>query len=244
MAQDITRYGTDMGGRCLLPELAEKLAAIKGIEWLRLHYMHPRGLSPELIDRLYRIPKVLPYFDIPFQHISERMLNLMNRNTTKAHIISLIEHIRANYPDAAIRTTFIVGFPGEKKHDFDELIDFVEEHPLDRVGAFAYSAEEGTPAALMRPQVTRPVKQSRLDQLMTLQQLVIGERNSSLKGKTLEVIIDSVSGKTAVGRTKYDAYEVDNTTTVIGASGLKPGDLVKVVIREADAYDFRAELAK
>lgn len=244
VAQDITRYGTEEHGRCMLPELVQKLAKVKGIEWIRLHYMHPKGLTTDLIDRLYSIKKVVPYFDIPFQHISERMLQLMNRNTTRAHIVSLIEHIRSRFPDSAIRTTFIVGFPGEKKRDFDELIEFVEEYPLDRVGAFAYSAEEGTPAALMRPKVGAAVKQARLDQLMTLQQLIIGERNSALTGREIPVMIDAVSGSRATGRTMFDAYEIDNLTTISSAKGLKPGDIIKVRITRADSYDFTAEPVK
>ncbi len=244
VAQDITRYGTDIGGKCLLPELVRKLAKIESIKWIRLHYMHPRGLTPELIDQLYGIEKVVPYFDIPFQHASERLLQAMNRGTAKSHLIELIQHIRKNYPAAAIRTTFIVGFPGEKKADFDELIAFIEEHPLDRVGAFAYSPEESTPAALMRPRVGATVKQARLDQLMTLQQLIIEELNQKFIGQEFEVLIDEVSGSDAKGRLCIDAYEVDNTTTIRRAKRLKAGQIVRAKIVEADAYDFTGELIK
>lgn len=244
VAQDITRYGTDQNGKCRLPELVRQVSKIDGIAWIRLHYMHPRGLSVALLDELYGIAKVLPYFDIPFQHVSERLLHLMNRNTSRQQIVDLISHIRRNYPDGAIRTTFIVGFPGEKKRDFDELIDFVDEFPLDRVGAFAYSPEDGTPAALLRPRVSGPVKQARLDQLMTLQQLVIGERNSALIGREIPVMIDAVTAGKAVGRTPYDAFEVDNTTTIADGKGLKAGDIVKARITAADAYDFEAVVVK
>lgn len=132
VAQDITRYGTDTSGRCTLPALVRELSSITDVEWLRLHYMHPRGLTPQLIDELYSTPKVLPYFDIPFQHISKRILDAMNRHTTPEHLISLIKHIRSHFPGGTIRTTFIVGFPGEQKRDFDRLINFIEEYPLDR----------------------------------------------------------------------------------------------------------------
>jgi len=206
--------------------------------------MHPRGLTTELIDELYNIPKVLPYFDIPFQHVSDRMLQLMNRHTDSKHLKKLIQHIRGNFPDAAIRTTFIVGFPGEKKRDFDELIGFIEECPLDRVGAFMYSPEEGTAAAEMSPMVSKRVKQARLDQLMTLQQLIIEERNKKLLGQKTEVIIDEINDTGALARTRYDAYEVDNTTFIANCKNLKPGDLAEVRIIEADAYDFKAELVK
>lgn len=246
VAQDVTRYGTDKGnGKCLLPSLLKKISAIKGVEWIRLHYMHPRGLTPKLIDEIFTIDKVLPYFDIPFQHISAKLVKSMNRHTTPEHMISLIKHIREHYPEGIIRTTFIVGFPGEQKRDFDKLIDFIEEYPIDRVGAFMYSPEEDTPAYTMTPKVRETTKQARLDQLMTLQQLIIEERNKKLIGKEISVIIDSVDAKgVAVGRTPYDAYEVDNVTTIEKGKNLKPGDIVKVKITDADAYDFKAVLTK
>lgn len=244
VAQDITRYGTDNGDPCALPQLIRKLSEIREIEWIRLHYMHPRGLTTTLIDELYSIKKVLPYFDIPFQHISDRMLQLMNRHTSPEHIINLIEHIRSRFPEAVIRTTFIVGFPGEKKKDFDELITFIEEYPIDRVGAFMYSSEEGTAAADMRPMVSKAVKQARLDQLMTLQQLIIEERNLRLVGHEVQVMVDEVKDGVARARTRFDAFEVDNTTYIENPGRLKAGDLVNVRITAADAYDFKAELLR
>ena len=204
--------------------------------------MHPRGLTNELIDELYSIPKVVPYFDIPFQHIAAKLVKTMNRHTTPQHMISIIKHIREKYPEACLRTTFIVGFPGETKKEFDELINFVEEYPIDRVGAFMYSPEEGTPGAKMPHQCRQSTKQKRLDQLMTLQQLIIEDRNKKLIGKELDVIIDSVSKNEAKGRTVFDAWEVDNTTTIKKAKNLIPGEIVKVKITKADAYDFTAEL--
>lgn len=244
VAQDITRYGTDFSNKCELPKLVRALAKIDGISWLRLHYMHPRGLTTDLIDDLFTIDKVLPYFDIPLQHISGRMLDLMNRQTTPKHMIGLIEHIRQNFPESSIRTTFIVGFPGEKKRDFDKLISFIEEYPLDRVGAFAYSEEDGTPAANMNPQVRPSTRQARLDQLMTLQQLVVGEQNQQLKGKVVKVIVDEILADRVLARTTGDAYEVDNTTTIMGKHSLKPGEVIEVRIVAADSYDFTAEIAQ
>lgn len=243
VAQDITRYGTDTDGHCLLPQLVSKLAEIKQIKWIRLHYMHPKGLTTELIDSLYQqSEKVVPYFDIPFQHASERILKLMNRGCTKDHHLKLINHIRSNYPRAAIRTTFIVGFPSETEDEFQELIDFMELNPLDRVGAFAYSTEESTAAKKIRGKLTKPVKQARLDQLMTLQQLIAQEQNQSLHGKQLELIIDSIEGNNAIARTEFDAFEVDNSTLIENAPHLTPGDIVKAKIIQTDAYDFKAEL--
>lgn len=244
VAQDITRYGSERGGKCQLPRLLKKISAIKGVEWIRLHYMHPRGLTIKLIDEIYSVEKVLPYFDIPFQHISEKLVKAMNRHTTPKHMISLVEHIRKTYPEGIIRTTFIVGFPGEQKRDFDKLIDFIEEYPIDRVGSFMYSSEEDTAAYSMAPKVRESTKQARLDQLMTLQQLIIEERNKKLIGKEIDVIIDKVSGSEAYGRTVYDAYEVDNITTIENGKNLKPGDITRVKITQADAYDFKALLVK
>jgi len=204
--------------------------------------MHPRGLTPQLIDELYSTPKVLPYFDIPFQHISKRILDAMNRHTTPEHLISLIKHIRSHFPGGTIRTTFIVGFPGEQKRDFDRLINFIEEYPLDRVGAFAYSEEEGTPAEKLRPQVRPSTRQNRLDQLMTLQQLVVGEQNQRLVNRSVKVIVDEVLPDRILARTAGDAYEVDNTTTIMGQPDVKPGDILSVRITRADSYDFAAEI--
>ena len=227
-----------------LPKLVKKLAKIDGIEWIRLHYMHPRGLTTELLDKLYSIPKVLPYFDIPFQHISDRMLRLMKRHTSPEHIKNLVKHIRKNFKNSSIRTTFIVGFPGENEEDFQELIAFLDEYPLDRVGAFMYSTEENTLAAKIIPKISSAQKQRRLDELMTLQQMIVEEQNQRLIGKKTEVIIDKVEEKAAFGRTIWDAYEVDNETTIDATNSLKPGDIVKVKIISANAYDFKAELIK
>lgn len=241
VAQDITRYGTDINGSCDLPNLVEQISSLSGVKWIRLHYMHPRGLSKQLISQLFTIPKVLPYFDIPFQHASDRMLRLMNRHTSPEHLIDLIRYIRRNFRQAAIRTTFIVGFPGENEEDFEELIDFIERFPLDRVGAFAYSTEEGTSAAMIVPKVANHIKQARLDQLMTLQQLLIEERNRKLVGKKLSVLIDRVEDDIAFGRTQWDAYEVDNRTIISNCANLNVGQIVPCRITQADAYDFRAE---
>lgn len=246
VAQDITRYGTDYSKKCQLPNLVKKISRISGIKWIRLHYMHPRGLTAKLIDELYSIKKVVPYFDIPFQHFSDRMLRLMKRHASPEHILNLIKHIRANYKDAIIRTTMIVGFPGENDEDFQELIDFIEAYPIDRLGGFMYSTEEGTPAAKIIPKILKPVKQQRLDELMTLQQLLATERNGKLVGNKLDIIIDKITDNLIEGRTAGDAYEVDNTVFVKTekASMFKQGDIINVKITQADAYDFEAELVK
>jgi ribosomal protein S12 methylthiotransferase len=242
VAQDITRFGTDISsGNCRLPELLYKLGRIEGLSWIRLHYMHPKGLTTDLIDRIFTLPKVLPYFDIPFQHFSDRMLRLMKRNTSPGHIVKLIGHIRKKFRLSAIRTTFIVGFPGENEEDFQTLRDFIEMHPIDRVGAFAYSTEENTPAAMIIPKVPTKVKLQRLDRLMTLQQLLAQERNRKLIGKTTDLIIDSCDKNEALGRTFWDSYEIDNLTRINHSpTPLKPGQIIRARIVDADAYDFKA----
>lgn len=244
VAQDITRYGTDNGDNCQLPSLVKKISKISGIQWIRLHYLHPRGLSIKLIDKLFSIDKVVPYFDIPFQHVSDKMLTLMNRQTTAKHMLNIIDHIRNNYDNASIRTTLIVGFPKENEDDFQEMINFIEEYPIDRLGAFMYSTEEGTPAARMSPKVLKKVKQRRLDELMTLQQLLSSERNQLQIGKKLNVIIDKVENNVIEGRTLGDAYEIDNVVHAKISSKKKmlPGNIVKVIVKSADAYDLEADV--
>ncbi|HEY9070214.1 MAG TPA: 30S ribosomal protein S12 methylthiotransferase RimO [Candidatus Ozemobacteraceae bacterium] len=242
VAQDTTRFGTDHGGVCRLPELVGKVGEIPGIEWIRLHYLHPARLSPELIDALFRLPKVVPYFDIPFQHASDRMLTLMNRQTDRRHLVSLIGHIRRTWRKATLRTTLIVGFPGETEEDFAQLIEFVQAHPIDRLGAFPYSPEDGTPALKIRPRVTKPEKTRRLDELMTLQQVLAAERNGKLVGTTAHVMVDAVENGTATARLPGDAWEVDNTVTLPAPANITPGDIIKVKILSADAYDFTAEV--
>lgn len=239
IAQDITKYGTDNSAYGNLADLVSELSQINEIKWIRLHYMHPAGLTPRIIDQLYGIAKVAPYFDIPMQHISQKMLDLMNRHTTKKHMLSLLKHIRSYFAHASIRTTFIVGFSGETKRDFDQLIDFIETHPIDRLGAFAYSREEDTAAYAMRPRVQAGTKTARLDQLMTLQQLLAEEANQRYLGQKLDVMVDRVTENGFEGRTQYDAWEVDNTTTVTGLKRpVAPGEIVPVKITSAGAYDF------
>lgn len=242
VAQDTTRFGTDSGGACRLPELVANVGAIPGIEWIRLHYLHPARLTPELIDALFCLPRLVPYFDIPFQHASDRMLTLMNRGTDSRHLVSLLGHIRRNWRKATIRTTFIVGFPGETEEDFSRLIQFVQAHPIDRVGAFPYSAEDGTPALKIKPRIPKPEKVRRLDELMTLQQVLSAERNQKLVGSSHKVMVDSIENDIITARLPGDAWEVDNTVTCPAKTGITPGDILKVRIVSADAYDFTAEV--
>ncbi|MBF0545488.1 MAG: 30S ribosomal protein S12 methylthiotransferase RimO [Candidatus Riflebacteria bacterium] len=241
IAQDTTNYGRDIAQKSLLPDLIKEISTFSAIKWIRLQYLHPKRLSPSVIDELFSIPKVLPYFDIPIQHVSDRLLTLMNRGVTKTHLSKLISHIRKNFSEGIIRTTIIIGFPGETRSDFDELISFIERRPFDRLGAFPYSSEEGTTAAKIHPKVPRNIKKERLDELMTLQGLIASERNQKLVGKTFELIVDSVEKDIIHGRTYGDSPEIDLGTSLPNDKQSKPGDFIKVKITAADSYDLTAE---
>lgn len=243
IAQDTTRFGDENNET--LANLLKNISQINEIEWIRLHYLHPEKVNFKFIDTIFSIPKVLPYFDIPFQHTSDRILNLMNRRYTSKKIIDIIKYIRKTFPNGCIRTTFIIGFPSETDNDFNNLIDFIERYPIDRVGAFAYSTEEGTKAKKIAGKINKSLKTQRLDELMTLQQMIAIERNSQLTGCEVDIMIDSVNYARVLGRTVWDAWEVDNTTTLkIPLKKYKPGQIIKAKIIGTDAYDFIAEPIK
>lgn len=243
VAQDPTRFGEDTSGSCQLPEVCRIIGERPEVSWIRLHYLHPARLSAELLDRLFHAPKVLPYFDIPFQHVSDPVLEGMGRHVTNRDLLRLLGHIRRRWRRAVVRTTFLVGFPGETEEDFSRLLAFLELHPLDRVGAFAYSPEDGTPAATRCRQVPVRTKSRRLDELMTLQQVLAAERNQRRwVGKRTQIMVDEIKGNEASGRTFGDAWQVDNLTHIRYDGSFSPGDLLTVRILEADAYDLQAEL--
>ena len=242
VAQDTTRYGTDLPGKTHLPELLQKLSELPKLHWIRLQYLHPARLSEALINKLFTIPKVLPYFDIPFQHVADEVLERMNRGIRQDDLTGLMKTIRHRFPVSVVRSTFIVGFPGETQAQFEQLLEFIEDTPFDRIGAFPFSPEEGTPAIHLRPRVSKKVAQGRLDELMTLQQMLINERNQQWLGKTFEVIIDRVEEGRAHGRTFGDAPEVDNEVHFSVTKKVVPGEFLKVRICSADAYDFEGEI--
>lgn len=235
VAQDTTRYGEDLTGHCQLPGLVTALGQLPSVHWIRLQYLHPVRLSPELEAAIFDQPKVVPYFDVPFQHVSDRILALMGRGVVAADLRRLVRRLRRR-PGAVIRTTFIVGFPGEYEQDFEELLDFIERVPIDRVGAFTWSNEAGTPAARITPKVPRAVRQERLDRLMTLQQLLAGERQQRLVGRTVEVMVDSVAESGMIGRTAGDAPDVDNVVRLGYDGRVSPGTVVMARIETADPY--------
>ena len=211
IAQDTTKYGVDIYGESKLAELLEKISKINGIEWIRFLYSYPEGITDELIKTVANNKKIAKYFDIPIQHISNSILKKMNRKTSKEHITKIIEKIRKQIPDVVIRTSLIVGFPGETKQDFSELYDFVEKTKFDKLGVFKYSKEENTPAAKMENQIHYKTKEARYNKIMRMQQEISKEKLEKNIGKEMTVLIENVSfdGKYLIGRTKNDVPEED-----------------------------------
>ena len=248
IAQDTTRYGVDLYGDYKLTDLLKRLSLLpsKDLKWIRLLYTHPAHYTPELISIMGEYPRIVPYLDLPLQHINDDILHQMNRRTTKAEIISLIKRLRKQIPALTLRTTFIVGFPGEDEHKFEELIEFVKENRFEKLGAFVFSPEEGTPAYNFSQQVSRRKKKERLERLMLVQQEISREINQSFLGKELEVLVDEeIENKTrlVLGRSVADAPEIDGKVN-IKTDQAKRGDMIKVKITSALEYDLIGELVK
>lgn len=245
IAQDTTYYGIDRYGRRRLAELLRRLCRIEGIEWIRLHYAYPTAFPDDVIEVMASEPKICKYLDIPFQHISDAQLAAMHRRHTKAEAMALIGKLRRVIPDLALRTTLLVGYPGETEEDFAELLDFVREVRFDRLGVFAYSEEEGTFSAReLRDDVPEEVKQQRVERVMALQNEVSLENNRRRVGRTERVIVDSRQGDYYVGRSQYDSPEVDQEILIPAASRrLFRGRFYDVRITAAADYDLYGELA-
>lgn len=236
IAQDVTNYGSDIYGKPMLPELLKRLSEIEEIHWIRLMYCYEDRVTDELIKVMKNEPKVCNYIDMPIQHISDNILENMRRRSTGDSIKKTIDKLRSGIPDIHIRTTFITGFPGETENDFDELYDFVSLMKLDRLGVFAYSKEENTPAGDMENQIEENVKAQRRDSIMRRQLEISLEYNLQKVGKTFEVLVEGVDEEGVYyGRTEYDAPAIDNSVIFTG-NDLKPGDFVRVKI--VDAYDY------
>jgi len=237
VAQDITAYGKGMG----LPALLRKLARLpRPFTWIRLMYCHPAGVSNELIEVIASEPLIVKYIDLPLQHIVDPILKRMNRRYTRAYAEKLIRKLRDAVPEIALRTTFLLGFPGEKDADFSDLVSFVKDQEFDRMGVFGYSSEEGTKAFTLRGRVPQKTIAQRIEALMTLQNTILFRKNSTLTGKTLPVIIDTKESETVfIGRTQRDAPEID-CSVIITRPNLKPGDIVEVRITGFTGYDLHA----
>jgi len=243
IAQDVTEYGRDLYGRLMLPELLKKLCMIEGISWIRLMYCYEDKITDELIEVMAAEEKICHYVDIPLQHVSDAVLASMNRRSTTESIKSTIASLRRAIPDIHIRTTLIVGFPGESEEDFDILLDFVEKTRFERLGVFAYSQEEGTVAGDMPNQVDEDVKAMRADTVMRRQMDISREINEAKVGNTIPVMVDGMDEAGAyAGRSAYDAPEIDNTVIFEADRRLEPGDIVPVRIEDAFDYDLVGRL--
>ena len=239
IAQDVTNYGMDLYGERILHELVEDLCKVEGIHWIRLMYCYEDRISDELIEVMAREEKVVPYLDIPIQHSSDAVLAAMKRRSTEKSILSTIERLRTAIPNIHIRTTLIVGFPGETEEDYEKLVDFVEKVEFDRLGVFAYSQEENTVAGEMENQIDEEVKAERLDAIMRRQVDISLESNRRKLDQVLEVLVeDRDPDGSYIGRTAYDAPEIDNSVLFTSEKELKPGDFVKVLIKDAFDYDL------
>lgn len=251
IAQDTTYYGMDLYGKRMLGELLRALCRVEGLEWIRLHYAYPAQFPDDVIDVLREEPKMCKYLDIPFQHISDNVLGAMRRGLNKQQTMELIEKLRSSVPDIALRTTLLVGYPGETEQDIQELEQFVRSVKFDRLGVFPYSPEEGTYSALtLKDDVPDNEKLARAERIMELQRQISLGANKRLVGQTLKVIIDRQEADIWVGRTQYDSPEVDNEVLIqtqkpLGAQGarLKPGDMVNVLITQGDDYEIWGEIA-
>lgn len=246
IAQDTTYYGIDLYGKRMLAELLRRLCRIDGIEWIRLHYAYPAAFPDEVIEVMASEPKICKYLDIPFQHISDAQLASMHRRHTKAEATELIRRLRGAIPDLALRTTMLVGYPGETEADFEELLAFVREVRFERLGVFPYSEEEGTwSAEKLRDDVPEEVKQERVERIMALQNELSLENNSRRVGRTERVIIDSRQGDYYVGRTQYDSPEVDQEILIPAAKRrLMRGHFYDVKVTSAADYDLYGEVAE
>lgn len=253
IAQDSTQYGYDLAGKCLLPEVLRRVAEVDGVDWVRVFYCYPSRVNDEVIAAITGTPGVCHYIDMPLQHADDAVLRRMRRPMSGAAYLRLIERFRAAAPDAAIRTTFVVGHPGETDEAFDRLLEFVQEAQFDRVGAFAYSREAGTPSAEMPDQVREEVKQERLDRLMALQQGISLARNRQWIGRAMDVLVEGVeteartgrrssrirrsAGAMAYGRSFRDGPEVDGRVTM-PLRRVELGQFCRVRITGAQIYDL------
>lgn len=244
VAQETTLYGKDIYGEKKLPELLRNLCKISGIRWIRILYCYPEEITEELIQVIKEEPKICHYLDLPIQHASDGILKRMGRRTSKEELIQIIERLRKEIPDIAIRTTLITGFPGETQDQHEELMDFVDEMEFDRLGVFTYSPEEDTPAAVMPDQIEESVKEDRQAELMELQQEIAFEQAESMIGKEMLVMIEGkVADENAyVGRTYKDAPNVDGLIFVNTDEELMSGDFAKVKVTGACEYDLIGEL--
>lgn len=245
IAQELTYYGLDLYKKRALSELLDALCEVDGIEWIRLHYAYPGKFPLEVFDTMAKQPKVCNYLDIPLQHASDTVLDRMRRQTTCEEQRSLILHARNRVPDIAIRTTFLVGFPGESEDEFQQLCDFIEEMRFDRVGVFQYSHEEDTSGYLLADDVDAETKVARANKIMEIQQSISLDHNQEKVGQILRVLFDRKEGEYFIGRTEYDSPEVDNEVLVPAKDYfVRLGDFAMVEITDAEDYDLYGKVVE
>jgi ribosomal protein S12 methylthiotransferase len=243
IAQDLTYYGLDIYKKRNLAELLEALAKVDGVEWIRLHYAFPTGFPMDVLELMRNEPKICNYIDIPLQHIADPILKSMRRGTTKAKTTKLLKEFRAAVPDMTIRTTLIVGYPGETEEDFQTLKSWVEEMRFERLGCFTYSHEENTHAYNLEDNVPEDVKMDRANQIMEVQSQISWELNQQKIGKEFRVVIDRKEGSYFVGRTEYDSPDVDNEVLINAEVGyLRTGEFANVKVTAAEDFDLYAEV--
>lgn len=239
IAQDTTKYGTDIYGRPMLSQLLKELGKIKDLHWIRFLYAYPETIDDELIKVVKENDKICKYFDIPIQHISDKVLKMMNRKSNGKSIRELIKKIRNEIPNVVIRTTVMVGFPGETKEDFEELYNFLKEAKFDKLGCFSYSKEDGTPAARIKEQIHPMTKKSRYNKIMSLQQKISKENLQLQIGKEVGILIEEkIANKIYVGRTYMDVPEIDGVAYITTEQDLNIGDFTKAKIVDVDNYDL------
>jgi len=242
IAQDLSYYGLDLYGKYKLAELVEEISKVEGIEWIKLHYAYPTDFPMDVLDVMANNPKVCAYLDIALQHSSDKMLNIMRRGINKKKTIALINDIRKSVPGICLRTTLLVGHPGETEEDFEDLKDFVQEMKFERLGVFPYSNEEDTYTALnYEDDIPQEVKESRAEEIMLLQEEISYQHNQTLLEKTIKVIIDREEGDYFIGRSEYDSPEVDPEVLISTDEIMNIGEFYDVKVTSADIYDLYAE---
>ncbi len=242
IAQDLTYYGFDIYRKRNLAELLQKMAAIPGLEWIRLHYAYPADFPLEILDVMREHQNICNYIDIPLQHISEPLLRSMNRGVSKERTYQLLDTFRDKVPGISVRTTLIVGYPYETEEQFGELKDFIRDQQFDRLGVFTYSPEEKTAAFYLKDIIPEDVKQARMEEIHAIQQEISLQKNQAKTGKTFKVILDRLEGEYYVGRTEYDSPEVDNEVLIPFTQRLKTGEFYNVKINRADYFDLYGEI--
>ncbi len=242
ISQDTSYYGKDIYDSFKINELLHRLSAVPNLEWLRLHYLYPAQDTNRIINTISSLSNVCNYVDIPFQHISDKILRSMRRGHSEKINWQIVEHYRKTLPEGALRTTFIVGYPGETDKDFQQLVDFVEQAQFDRLGVFTYSEEDGTFAATLNDDVPEEVKNERKEIIMNIQSQISLRKNQQKIGKTFKVLIDRLEDEHFIGRTEYDSPEVDNEVLIKPAPELKIGNFYEVKITDALEYDLFGEI--